>query len=146
MAKSAARQGHKRDSHTGRALGAKILSAFRYAHDCLVLLKNLPAEDSVKLANRLPGVFYSLGKRLKFTFELPEEGCFQFLDIMYLFHKGQLCCRYHPRYKKPALSKIVKRGIARNCMRAALKKSCDHQAACRLQPQARRLCNVGFSV
>lgn len=81
----------RRDSHTGRALGANILNVFRYVDDYLVLLKDVCAEDSAKLVNQVLGIFNSRGKGLKFTFELPEEEFLQFLDISIFFHEGQVC-------------------------------------------------------
>ncbi|XP_077560826.1 uncharacterized protein LOC144175660 [Haemaphysalis longicornis] len=113
--------------------GAKVLNVFRYVDDYLVMLKDVSAEDLTETVSQVLGVFNSCGKGLKFTFQLPEEGCLQFLDLSIFFHDGQVCWRYQPRSKKPVLyydsahSKIVKRGIAKHCMRAALKKSCCHQ-------------------
>lgn len=78
-------------------------------------------------------VFKELGSGLRFTYEVPNNGCIQFLDLSIFFGGSHVCWMYAPRSVKPiidfrsGISKIVKNGVAMACLRASLKKSCPHR-------------------
>lgn len=77
-----------------------------------------------------------------FMHKLPEMGVLQFLDVRLHLGGDQLCWQNAPRSKKGILpyqsahSKLVKRGIAKNAMNAALTRSCQHKMQASLLEQA----------
>ena len=87
---------------------------------------------------------------LKFTQENPVEGTLQFLDVRLSLQPSHVCWQYAPRSKKRLLpyeshhSKVVKRGIALSCLRAALTKSCPHKMMDSFSSQAHRLEQGGY--
>ena len=95
-------------------------------------------------------IFKDSGHGLKFTYELPEKGELQFLDIRLRFHEEHLCWRYKPRSVKGILpftsghSKIVKSGIIYAALRAALLKTCTHALKESFLSQVERLKLAGY--
>uniref|UniRef100_A0A131Z227 Tick transposon n=1 Tax=Rhipicephalus appendiculatus TaxID=34631 RepID=A0A131Z227_RHIAP len=87
---------------------------------------------------------------LELTTEYPSDNRLRFLDLELSFSNNHVCWGYAPRSQKSLLpfssahSKIVKRGIARACMKAALERSCDHQVEASFSSQVARLKLAGF--
>lgn len=81
---------------------------------------------------------------------MPENGCLQYLDICICMNRENICWRYNSRSKKEILSydsahsKIIKRGIAKNCLRLAVDRSCEHQIDTCVTTQVKRLKSAGF--
>ncbi|XP_070380831.1 uncharacterized protein [Dermacentor albipictus] len=95
------------------------------------------------LAPLLSDIFLaSIDKRIQASlYNAGVEKAFRYVDD-YLVYK--------PRSKKqilnyqPAHSKLVKRAKAKNCIRSALDKSCEHQVRDSVDAQLRRLEKAGF--
>lgn len=126
----------------------KIVKVFRYVDDFLVLLSiDSSYQDSV---TKILGDFSREGRGLVFTFELPQDGVLQFLELRLEFCERHVCWSYHPRANKDLLpfksahSKIVKRGIAMAAMETALRKSCTHKMHDSFANQISRLLAAGF--
>lgn len=74
----------------------------------------------------------------------------QFLDLNIRLETSHLCWAYEPRTKKSLLSyesthsKVVKRAIAKSCLRASLLKSCVHRSFNSFLCQVDRLTKAGF--
>lgn len=134
-------------SRLNKTFVAKI---FRFVDDYLVLLKGVEPEGREGIVESVFSMFQECGKGLKFTREVPVEGCLQYLDLSISFKDSSPCWTYCPRSKKSILnynsahSKLVKRGIAMNCLRAALQKSCEHKMNISVQQQVLRLRSAGF--
>ncbi|XP_064482825.1 uncharacterized protein LOC135395309 [Ornithodoros turicata] len=132
-----------------------VKRAFRYVDDYLVLLP-LDALGEVHVcedrARQVTDVFHRFGVGLKFTSEVAVEGVLRFLDLRLWSSKDHLCWGFSPRSKKALLpfesghSKIVKRGIVRSCMVAALNKSCLHKVAEAYTQQCDRILQNGYPV
>lgn len=116
----------------------------------LVMFHSTVEETVAEVVERTLKVFSDGAQGLKFTFELPTDGCLQFLDLCIFLNNSHVCWMYRPRSKKDILlyhsahSKLVKRGIVRNCMRGALKKSCPHKVQDSIDEQVTRLGRSGY--
>lgn len=127
-----------------------IVKCFRYVDDFIVFVDVYSLQDRQGVIDSVLDVFRTCSKGLKFTFEEPDNGTAQFLDVKLCFMEGHICWTYQPRSKKQILNyasahfKVVKRGIAANCLRGALQKSCAHKVAGSVQDQVARLTHAGF--
>ena len=112
---------------------SRVCHISRYVDDFLIILK-LSSNDTLALAaEQVLSNFRACSNALSFTHEVPVDNAIRFLDLLLTFRDdGHLCWCFSPRSKKALLpyssahSKIVKRGIASNCFRNALQKSCHH--------------------
>ncbi|CAN8020541.1 unnamed protein product, partial [Ixodes persulcatus] len=128
----------------------QVSRIFRYVDDYLVLLTQRPADNEIQIFDTIQSTFFEKGQGLKFTHELPVNTVLQFLDLRLSFFEHHTCWKYAPRSKKGLLpydsahSKIIKRGIVKNSLNAALKKSCVHSAGESFHDQVQRLQDSGY--
>lgn len=118
------------DRGIASALESVVVKTFRYVDDYMVFV-----EDCRCVNTRVDvlKVFKEMGYGLKFTCEVPNNGCIQFLDLCLMFGGSHVCWMHDPRSIKPiidfrsGLSKIVKNGVAMCRLKAWLKKFCPHR-------------------
>ncbi|XP_072145380.1 uncharacterized protein [Dermacentor andersoni] len=128
----------------------RVVKCFRYVDDFIVFVNVENESDKPQVVKSVLEIFGDCSGKLRFTHEVPMNGCLQFLELCLHFGTGHICWSYQPRTKKEILaynsahSKLVKRGIAKNCLRGALEKSCHHKIEVSLQKQVLRLQNAGF--
>ncbi|XP_064470369.1 uncharacterized protein LOC135385124 [Ornithodoros turicata] len=130
-----------------------VRSALRYVDDYLVVL-SLEASEGVDVdldfARRIMDAFHRGGSGLRFTCEVAVEGVLRFLDLSLSAQRELLCWCYAPRSRKALLpydsahSKIVKRGIVKSCLGAALQKSCCHKVVEAYNRQCERIREAGY--
>lgn len=129
-----------------------VVKIYRYVDDYLVFLNAAGTNDVNKEIETVLSKFTALSKGMTFTLEKPQGTLIQFLDLELDFTPDHVCYMYKPRTKKSLLpfisahSKLVKRGIATNCLQAALVKSCQHKAEESFRNQTVRLNDAGFPV
>ncbi|CAN7975565.1 unnamed protein product [Ixodes persulcatus] len=122
---------------------------FRYVDDFLIF-SEAPEASLADAVSAIMRIFGACADGLTFTFETPTAGKLQFLDIKLSFLEDHICWAYKPRSKKAILpfesahSKLVKRGIAKTCLEAALKKSCEHSVQESFARQITKLQEAGF--
>lgn len=119
------------DEDIEQELGWCGVKIFRYVDDYLVIVDE--SKSSRTLGDVLD-VFKSVGKGLKFTYEVPQQNELRFLDLMLSASHDHICWEFWPRSKKEILSyssghsKIVKDGIAgSSVLRSAINKTCLHR-------------------
>lgn len=123
-------------------LESLALKTMRYVDDYLVFVE---MDNCVRSRVNVLKMFNEKGRGLKFTFEVPKDGCIQFLDLKIRIGQEHTCWRYSPRSIKPILdfhscnSKLVKNGVATSCLESALCKSCPHQMSEAFHDQLTRL-------
>lgn len=129
--------------------GSKVKKVFRYVDDYLIVL----ATDDQNLTALVPDILNSFKRcmnPLEITHELPSERSLRFLDLRLCTSPYHTCWTYEPRGKKPLLpfnsahSKLVKRGIARLCLKNSLTKSCFHSIQRSFDGQVSRLKRAGY--
>lgn len=129
---------------------ASVLKVFRYVDDYLVVMNATEARDRGIVVDDIIDIFVCNAFGMKFTHELPQEGHIQYLDVCFIFEETRVCWQYKPRSRKQIInyksahSKLVKRAIAKNCIRSALAKSCEHRVRESVHAQLRRLEKAGF--
>ncbi|CAN7984275.1 unnamed protein product, partial [Ixodes pacificus] len=120
-----------------------VSKCFRYVDDFLVCFPIHKLTDKVR--SKIMEKFREAHKGLEFTYELPEKGSLQFLDINMTFEYRHTCWMYQTRGEKRILpydsghTKLVKRSVASGCMWQAIQKSCHHKVSESLQRQTSRL-------
>lgn len=130
--------------------GNSVGKVFRYVDDYLVLTKSSGGVLEDQVVKKVMEVFAKNSGGLRFTHELQDGFCLQYLDLKLQFTGSHVCWAYHPRTKKGLLpfdsahSKLVKRSIASSCMQAALDKSCPHSMAESFEQQTVRLAAGGY--
>lgn len=128
---------------------SKIVRVFRYVDDYLVFLDSNSRTFPTLVADVL-STFQKYLDPLKLTHELPVEHSIRFLDLRLFLKNCHICWSYEPRAKKPLLhhssahSKLVKRGIAKLCLKNSLKKSCVHMTDMSFKTQTTRLVSAGY--
>lgn len=125
-----------------------VLKIFRYVDDFLVVLDKQTSTNSN--VHNVVKKFNKYGRGLCFTYELPQEGTLQFLDLKLIFKHQHTCYAYCPRARKKPLpytsshSKVVKRAIASMCLESALVRSCSHERQASFRAQIERLKAAAF--
>lgn len=125
------------------------VKVMRYVDDFLIFYRTNPP-DAQPAASKIIDVFRAELSSFELKTEHPSNNKLRFLDLELSFSNSHVCWGYAPRSKKALLpfssahSKIVKRGIARACMKAALYRSCDHQVEKCFFSQVDRLKLAGF--
>ena len=110
----------------------------------------MQSSESQDVVHNIIQVFTSNGSGLNYTWETPEDQKLQFLDLKLLFRNDHICWQYSPRSQKGLLpfnsahSKLVKRGIAMNCLQSSLKKTCVHLLNESFDTQVARLEEAGY--
>lgn len=136
----------KLESKLSQTSAVKVM---RYVDDFLIFYSTNPS-DAQPAANAVFDVFVAELSCFELTTEHPSDNKLRFLDLELAFSDSHVCWRYAPRSQKSLLpfssahSKIVKRGIATACMKAALSRSCDHQVDESFLSQVARLKLAGF--
>lgn len=126
-----------------------VFWVFRYVDDYLVVFKPKQG-SSADLVSELWDTSREYSGGLWFTNEVPTKKALQFSDLNICLEQSHPCWAYEPRTKKSFLSyesmhwKVVKRGIAKSCLRASLLKSCVHRSCNNFLVQVDRLTKAGF--
>ncbi|KAH9368517.1 hypothetical protein HPB48_007818 [Haemaphysalis longicornis] len=129
----------------------KHLTVLRYVDDYLVVVNRVAGTSLNDVLSGVIETFVSSSKSLKFTWELPSNNCLRFLDLILTVQDTHVCWQYKPRANKQLIpfdsahSKLIKRGVAKTCITAALNKSCAHKVQDAFNEQIARLSTAGFS-
>lgn len=69
------------DRRIAASLDERVVKCVRYVDDFLVFMKLDDLEDRGSVVDRVLDVFKNCSKGLNFTYELPLDGCIQFLEV-----------------------------------------------------------------
>ncbi|XP_077526148.1 uncharacterized protein LOC144137987 [Haemaphysalis longicornis] len=136
----------KLESKLSQTSAVKVM---RYVDDFLIFYSTNPSDEQLAAKTVFDGFVAELSC-FELTTEHPSDNKLRFLDLELTYLDSHVCWRYAPRSQKSLLpfssahSKIVKRGIATACMKAALSRSCDHQVDESFLSQVARLKLAGF--